>query len=240
MSVHEVKNNSDNSRSKSPLRAVVIIVAMIVVGSIICLCVVCNLIFRIYSDASSKVDNLPGNGVEAAEQAVEFVNESIIGSDGEVVNVNSTPNLVEVVNTYQLSTMKYSYTSILRQYDGDKLLYCVRYEGTIEFLIDMSAIEVSFDETNKVINVILPDFTFERYVDEDLDFIFEDDSYNNRNVGTHVLEECNEDFEDKTPDYMMLDMARETAKNEIRALTTPIVAQYYSDYTLNVDFAYGG
>ena len=240
MSVNEVKNNSDNSRSKSPLRAVVIIVAMIVIGSIICLCIVCNLIFRIYSDASSKVDNLPGNGVEAAEQAVEFVNESIIGSDGEVVNVNSTPNLLEVVNTYQLNTMEYSYASILRHYDGDRLLYCVRYEGTIEFSIDMSEIQVSFDEDNKVINVILPELSSVSHADEVKDFIFEDDSFNNRDVGTSILAECQEDIEDKTPDYMMLHMARENAKAEISALTTPIVAQYYSDYTLNVDFAYGG
>ena len=71
-----------------------------------------------------------------ADAAESFVDDKIIGHEGEIVEVKSRANLEDVIKISQLRTMTYKYDSIASVTEGDRPLYYIAYKGTVILGID--------------------------------------------------------------------------------------------------------
>ena len=226
-----------NGIPKSSSRTPIIIVSIIVAGCVICVGIVCGLIYLIFSGVREDTKNLSMSGSDIVDNIDEFVDEQIIGSNGEAEVQAVSIDLTSIIHLYQLQTMSYSYSSIYREYDDEELLFCVKYDGTIDFRLDMNSVIVSVDNDKRTINVLLPELTVVTEVDPAVDYIFQDNSFNSPELGSRILSLCKEDLDGKVPDDLMWKMAHDSAVNEVATLTQPLVDEYYPGYELDVSFA---
>ena len=182
-----------------------------------------------------ELDDLSEDAEAVVTEFEELYEDVIIGTEGTVVDAGSTVSLEDIVRINQIRTLTYNYNSICNVDD----LYYVAYEGTVVLGIDGDEIETSIDEENMVISVLLPPVTVQscEIDSSSLEFIFMDDDYDTPSTATNSQALCKEDLVEKTSDdTMMMELASENAMNEVRATLLPIIGQFYSEYTLEVEF----
>ena len=175
------------------------------------------------------------DGEVIASEINRGVND-IIGTEGTIGLAEQDTRVEDVVRISELQTMEYSYDAICRVEDGGQVVYYIAYESTVSLGIDTSEIQFDYgDEKTPVITITLPPVQILNVnVDAGaMDYIFENEAYNNSAASVTAQQFCEADVADKIyGDDTMFDSARENTEAEIRALTEPLVEQFYPDYEL--------
>lgn len=182
----------------------------------------------------------PITATEVVNAVGDFVNDNVIGSEGEVVDVTSNANLEKIIKISQLRTFSYNYNSICDVKEKDKVVYHIAYKATVELGIDADEIKYEIDTKALSIKIILPEVKIQDpTVDPDsLEYIFVDEKYNTPSIGTRAQSYCLKDLKAKVANEpLMMELARENTKREVEAMFGPIVHQFYSEYRFDVVFA---
>lgn len=174
-----------------------------------------------------------------SDHAEDFVENDIIGTEGEVTTITES-SLKKVFEISELQTADYIYNAIAEVYDedGKTLKYYVAYEGTVTAGIDFSSVGIQIDGESKEITISVPSATIQDTVVNagTLEYIFEKNKYDNENVYKEAYETCQTDLEKKaSSETQLLEMAKDNAKQVIEALVTPWVEQIDSEYTVTIE-----
>lgn len=176
---------------------------------------------------------------EAVETLRDFYEGQIIGSEGELMQVTSTPSLEDFVLTSEIQALTYHYNSICTVREGGEDVYYIAYDGSVILGIDATAITFEVDEEHQIINVLMPDVMILDYdIDEgSLGFIFCDESYNNPETAAYALGDCYDDLTDKTQgNAAMYEMARRNCVDDVEAMISPLLDYYYPGYTYEISY----
>ena len=210
--------------------------AMIVIAICAAVLVIClTVIFVVKTIEKNKADiPTPSEVMDAAES---FVEEEIIGSEGELVEVTSAPQLSDLIAIEQLRTVSSTYRSIAAVSDSSGPVYYVIYSASIVCGIDMTQVQYVIDEETQTIRIILPDVQVlsSTVSQDDMEYMFIDHSYDTPEVGAEAQRICEgvlaQELENNTA---LFETARANTANEVEAMFSPIIQQYYSEYTLEV------
>ena len=182
---------------------------------------------------SSKAPVIDGESI--ASEINQGVSD-IIGTEASAELVDHETMVEDVVRISELQTMEYSYDAICRVEDNGTTVYYIAYESTVSLGIDTSEISFAYrDDKDKIITIILPPVeVLGVNVDAgSMDYIFMDTRYDNPAASVTAQQFCEEDVAGKIDsDETMFASARENTEAEIRALTEPLVEQFYPDYEL--------
>lgn len=160
----------------------------------------------------------------------EVVEEKIIGEEGKVETV-SEGTLREVLDLSQISTVDYTYNSIVKiptEKKNKDFGYAVSYNGTIKAGIDFSKIDIDIDDEKKHITVSLPEAEItDITVDAgSLEYIFEDKKLNTETVASEAYSLACDDLKAKAAEnHDILESAKENAHSAVEALLKPWIEQ---------------
>lgn len=152
--------------------------------------------------------------------------------------VSVTATLERIVKTSDLSTFEAVYNGIakvMNEKKPEKVDFYVSYEAKVKAGIDVNLIELSVDESEKTINITLPEvkITDKDVKIESLDYIFENDKANTENVSAIAYKACIADVENEaSTEDAIFELAEENAKNIIRALVSPFAIQNDVQYDI--------
>ncbi len=162
----------------------------------------------------------------------------MLNSDEEKVVTITKSSLEKIIKINDMSTLEYTYNAIAHVNDEDgKAKYHVAYEGTVTAGIDITKVDVSVDEQNKKIKIVIPEAKIQA-VDVDMakmDFIFEKSKYETETVSQEAYKACLEDLEKRAnSEDDLLSMAKENAVDSITALITPWIEQIDEEYSVKI------
>lgn len=210
----------------------------IIIGAVVAVIFIAAIfIIGIAIGRSSANKNVADDIANAAES---FVDDKIIGHEGEIVEVKSKANLEDVLKISQLRTMTYKYDSIASVTEGDRPLYYIAYKGTVVLGIDAKDIKLNVDWKTKTVKLTLPEVKIlETNVDAStLEFMIIDDFYNIPSITSTAQHTCISDLKSKLPaDTIMFDLAKENTLKEVEAMVNPIVNQFYGQFKVTIEFA---
>lgn len=153
-------------------------------------------------------------------------------------NIISEPMITEILDVSELSTLDSTYNAVTDVYtegENPTIKYHVAYDATVKIGIDFEKIDCSVNEEEKKIIITLPDTDIQD-VEVDiasLDYIYEDEKYNEEKVTLKAYDVCIEDVKKKTAsEEKLFDMARENAKSAIEALLKPWVEEIDKEYKI--------
>lgn len=156
----------------------------------------------------------------------------------EVITVAT---LEKIINVSELSTFTAVYNGIAdvkNEKKPEKTDYYVSYEARVDAGIDFEKIEISVDDSAKVITVNIPDvYITEINVDiSSMDFIFYNEKADASTITQQAFKACEADVrEESEKQDAILELAQQNAVNVITALVNPIVEQLDGAYTLSVE-----
>ena len=166
---------------------------------------------------------------------------NIISNRSQAEVVENKTTIEDIIGISELQTLQYDYQAICRVYsevDGVSPIYYIAYEATVNLGIQTEDIEVDYgDEDDKEITVYLPRVGILSSVVNagTLEYLFVDQSYNNQQTSVEAQGRCEQDLIVRVrEDDKMFEYAKENTEAEIRALTEPIVEQFYPDYELKI------
>jgi len=176
------------------------------------------------------------------EDAVENVNYAVAGFQNEEGKVNvSTEGFIEnIIDISELQASKYSYSAICKvmSEDGTTPKYYIAYEGEVTLGIDLSKVTIDYGNSqNKVITITIPEVEIQKEIIDagTLEYIFVDNKYNNEKVPMEAHKKCEDDLHKKAiSDEKIFELAYSNVEAEVRAFTSPLVEQFYPDYTLQI------
>ena len=155
--------------------------------------------------------------------------------------IENKTTIDDIIGISELRTLDYEYQAICRVYsDVDHVspVYYIAYEATVNLGINTENIEIDYgDESDKTITVVLPPVGIMDYsVDAGtLEYLFVDQSYNNTQTSVEAQSRCENDLVSRVrEDAKMFELAKDNTEAEIRALTEPLVRQFYPDYELEI------
>lgn len=152
----------------------------------------------------------------------------------------SEPMITEILDVSELSTLDSTYNAITDVYttgEEPTVKYHVAYDATVKVGIDFEKIKIDIQEEKKKIILTLPKTEIQD-IDVDissLDYIYEDDQYDEEKVTLEAYDACIEDVKKKSKNEKKLfSMAKENAKSAIEALLKPWVEEIDQEYTIVV------
>lgn len=149
-------------------------------------------------------------------------------------------NLERIINVSELSTFTAVYNGIAQvnnEEKPEKVDFYVSYEARVTAGLDLSQVEISVDEENKAVTVVLPEVHINGVnVDiSSLDYIFINDRSNTSAVSQRAYKACEEDAKTESESQeAILQLARENAVNVVTALVKPFMNDADPDYRLTV------
>ena len=160
----------------------------------------------------------------------------VIFSGSGKTTISAEVTLKKIIVQSQLSTAEYTYNSILEVKDDEKTKYFVSYKGKVKSGIDFEKVEVV--QEDNVISIVVPDVEIlEVTVDPGLEFIFTKDKYETETVFAEASAACKEDLLAKAKSNKeLLETARESAEDALKALVKPFESQFGKDVTFDVVF----
>ena len=172
--------------------------------------------------------------------AAYFIYDVAFVNKGHEVTTISTSTLEDIIQIEELSTVDYTYNSIATVYvDGsDKVKYYVAYDGIVKAGINFSKVQIALDEETKKITVTIPEVEIQDVIVEieSLDFIFTKDKYETETVLQEAYKICIEDLQGKVnSENALFTMARENAKETIKALIEPWIEQVDNQYVVEIN-----
>ena len=160
----------------------------------------------------------------------------VIFSGSGKTTISAEVTLKKIIVQSKLSTAEYTYNSILEVKDDEKTKYFVSYKGKVKSGFDFEKVEVVQDDN--VITIVVPDVEIlEVTVDPGLEFIFAKDKYETETVFAEASAACKEDLMAKAKaNKELLETARESAEDALKALVKPFEGQFGKDVTFDVVF----
>lgn len=161
-------------------------------------------------------------------------------SKQEKTNVITTTALQKIVNESELSTSTAIYNGVAEVHNEkktDKIDCYVAYNAKVSAGIDFGKIKIEVNETNKIVNVTLPDVHITNIdVDvESLDFIFNNEKANTSTFTEKAIKACEDDVEKESAEQpAIIDLARQNAVNAVTAWIKPFIEDVDSTYMLVV------
>lgn len=162
----------------------------------------------------------------------------VLNPNGGKVTTITKSSLEKIVEINDMSTLDYTYNAITDVADENgNAKYHVAYEGKVTAGIDITKINISVDEENKKIKIIVPEAEIQN-VDVDMgtmEFIFEKEKYETETVSQEAYKASLADLEKKANNEKdLLSMAKENAVDAITALITPWVEQVDEEYFVEI------
>ena len=161
----------------------------------------------------------------------------VVFSGSGKVTISVESSLKEIVASSQMRTAEYTYNSIAEVKDGKTTKYYVSYKGTVVASFDFDKVEIERD--GNVIRIIIPDeMLLEVKVDSKFDYIFTNKKYDTEKTYAEAKAAAEKDLEKKANESdTLLEFARESAKDTIKALVKPFESQLAAGETIEVIFA---
>lgn len=225
--VIEVDSKSHGVNTKLVLLVVLLLVVIAVM-----------IFFYLKKKSQQSLTDVASDVVEEVQEAVtEFVDEQIIGEEGEVTTITES-EIKEVFEIAELETADYIYNAVVHvnTSDGSAVKYHVAYQGTVTAGINFDEIEITVDNEQKIIYIKMPPVSIlDTVVDSGkLKYIFEDDKYDNETVFSEAYSACQKDLDSRVAsETELLDLAKENAKQVIEALVMPWVEQIDEEYVIS-------
>lgn len=174
--------------------------------------------------------------VDTMAQGVnDFVDQAIVGEEGKVFTITES-SLQEILEISELSTFEYTYNSIAKVPDANgKLQYSVYYSGKVTAGIDFNDVKLTIDDKNKIVNIKVPDASFQSIVIDDgsLDFIFVNDKDDNIKIHKEAVVKADADLCAKVNDHSEIkELAKENAKAIVENLLKPWIEYAGYSYTI--------
>lgn len=222
------------AKKKFKIKGNHVTIAIIAASSCIIVGIIASLIVFFVNRADSRKKTVS----DRINEVNDIIQNDIIGSEGTVA-VEAAPQLEEIVKINQLHSLSYNYDSIKRVRGGSdrEVVYYVAYEATVNLGVDFEQIEFVFDETEKNITIVLPELSVQsaNINSETLDFIFYDNSYDNPQTVVDAYSICEEDlYENIGDEEELFEIARTNTENEIKALISPFIDEFYPEYSVNI------
>lgn len=171
--------------------------------------------------------------------AVVFLLLGNMGKDDKK-NIITKANLEKMINVSDLSTYEAVYNGIARVPDKEEstdIDYYVSYEAKVKAGIDFEKVQLNVDEKEKKILISVPDIkTTDINVDiTTLDFIFENKKAETETVTQEAYKAAIKDVKKEITDKdAIYTLARENAKNVVKALIQPFTGQIDPEYELEI------
>ncbi len=152
----------------------------------------------------------------------------------------SKSTLEKIINVSELSTFEAVYNGIAQVMNEDnpkETDYYVSYDTKVKAGIDFEQVDVSVDNENKKITVVLPEVEItDVEVDiTSLDYIFMNDGANTETVSEQAYKACIEDVSGESAgEKAIYELARQNARNIVEALISPFVKQLDAEYVLEI------
>ena len=163
-----------------------------------------------------------------------------VTSKQEKTSVITTTTLQKIVNESELSTSTAIYNGVAEVYNekkADKIDCYVAYNAKVSAGIDFGKIKIEVNETNKIVNITLPEVHITNIdVDvESMDFIFNNEKANTSTFTEKALKACEEDVKKESAEQTaILDLAKQNAVNAVTAWVKPFVEDVDNTYMLVV------
>ena len=168
-----------------------------------------------------------------------FILTKVFRSNDSRVTTVTESSLEKVLEISDLSTLDYTYNSIVdvMDEDGKTMKYHVAYEGVVTAGIDFENVDVYVDEETKMITITLPEAVVQN-VEIDmgtLEYIFEEKKYETETVSQEAYKACRADLEKKAMEEgNLLAIAKDNAVDTVNALMTPWIEQLHEEYQVEV------
>ena len=149
--------------------------------------------------------------------------------------------LERIINVSELSTFTAVYNGIARvanEKKPEKIDYYVSYEATVNAGIDFQKVEISMDEEQKTITLKVPEAHITNLAVDmsSLDFIFQNKKADKSGVTEDAYKACEEDVKRESEQQTAIcELAKQNAKNVLKALTKPVVDQLGDGYQLVIE-----
>lgn len=147
--------------------------------------------------------------------------------------------LTEIVGKSRLSTFLAVYDGIVTVKDEKgNVKYHVAYESVVKTGIDISQVQFTVDEADKIIHIVVPEAKInEINVDhKSLDFMFQNEKYNTPEVVAEAYGLCENDADTECNDQeAIFELAKQNAGNVLKAIVKPIVEQIDAEYSVVID-----
>lgn len=148
-------------------------------------------------------------------------------------SVVAESSLKEIVDKNELSTVEYTYNSVVSVPDEkNKIKYHVKYKGKVWAGFEFDKIDVRDDKTNKKLIVVIPEIKINNasVESEGMDFIFLKD-LKKEGIIHEAYSACEADLLKKTEDNATIkQIAYENAENMMKAIMKPIEEQLPEEY----------
>lgn len=149
--------------------------------------------------------------------------------------------LERIINVSELSTFTAVYNGIARvanEKKPDQIDYYVSYEATVNAGIDFQKVEISMDEEQKTITLKVPEAHITNLAVDmsSLDFIFQNKKADKSGVTEDAYKACEEDVKRESEQQTAIcELAKQNAKNVLKALSKPVVDQLGDGYQLVIE-----
>jgi len=153
----------------------------------------------------------------------------------------NTSTLEKIINVSELSTFTAVYNGIAEvanEKKPDQIDYYVSYEATVNAGIDFQTVGVSMDEEQKIITLKVPEAHITNLAVDmsSLDFIFLNKKADKSGVTEAAYKAGEEDVRRESEQQTAIcELAKQNAKNVLKALAQPIVNQLGADYQLVIE-----
>lgn len=158
----------------------------------------------------------------------------VFSKEPEVVTISET-SLKEIIAASDLSTVEYTYNSIVTVSNEKEEMYHVAYDGIVKAGFDLSQLAVVDNKEEKKITITIPEIKITSAIvdDQSLEFIFIKSKYDTETTYQEAYRESTNDlvYKAEQNDDIKI-MARENAVMTIKALIKPWEEQLSEGYII--------
>ena len=157
--------------------------------------------------------------------------------------VEAKSSIEKIVENSELRTVSYTYNAVAKKCkdectdDGKNDIYFISYQGKVTAGLDFEKVIFEVDKSKKKLLVSIPEATITTYNVEvgKNKYIFLDKKYDNGQELNSAQQICLEDLKNRVEkDNLILDTAKNNAKQIIRQFYEPLIKSSYKGYTLEV------
>ncbi len=147
----------------------------------------------------------------------------ICNRDAGDITITAQSLLKEIKETSELSTVEYTYNSIVEVSNEKEIEYYVSYKGKVKAGFDFEKLEVTENKKTKQLIVTIPEIKItDVSVEDELDYIFFKEKYDTEHTYVSAREKCIKDLTKKANENSTVwKMASESAVVTVTALTNP-------------------
>ncbi len=191
--------------------------------------------------ASPKLILLLVGVIAAVAAVVVFVLPMVSPGQSQQQVVLTASTLEKIIDRSELSTFTAVYNGVAKasnEKDPEKTDYYVSYNATVTAGIDIKEIDIDIDDEAFMITITLPEPRINDITVDitSLDYIFVNKKADTPEVVGNAYKLCEQDVkEESSKQEAILELSAQNAQNFVRALTEPIVNQFYPEYSLIVE-----